>query len=68
MSRLRKIEHEGQPMMLLRDPEGLCTDALVVPPPLFMIMTLLDGRRGAPEIQEIIARASGGTALSSGAA
>jgi len=55
-----QIEHEGKPMVVLRDPEDLIGNTLIVPMPLFMIMTLLDGRRGASEIQQVLARAAGG--------
>ncbi len=55
-----EIEHEGQPMILVRDPEGLLPDPIVVPLPMFMIATLFDGKRNAREIQELVAQASGG--------
>lgn len=55
-----QIEHEGQPMAVLRDPEGLLEEALVVPLPLVLVMSLLDGRRGGREVQEAVAHLSGG--------
>ena len=55
-----QIEHEGQPMVLVRDPEGLCPEALAVPLPLFLIMSLLDGRHGTEAIQQNVARITGG--------
>jgi hypothetical protein len=47
-------------MILIRDPERLCPDALVVPLPVFLIMSLLDGRRNAGAVQAMIAQATQG--------
>lgn len=54
------IEQEGQPLVMLRDPEGLTEQTLAVPMPVFLVMTLLDGQRGAHQIQETVTQAAGG--------
>lgn len=53
------IEHEGQPMYLLQDPEGLCPHAMAISPAGMMVASLLDGRRTADEIQAVLRKASG---------
>lgn len=58
-----EIEHDGQPMVLIRDPEDLCPQALAVPLPLFLVMTLLDGQNGPEEILRQFARAGAGDAV-----
>ncbi|MCL5269554.1 MAG: AmmeMemoRadiSam system protein B, partial [bacterium] len=55
-----RFEHQGRPMVLVRDPEGICSEALAVPIPLFLIMSLLDGHRDAPAVQEAVRRLTGG--------
>lgn len=55
-----QIEHQGQPMILVRDPEGLLPDPIVVPMPMFMLATLFDGQRELREVQQVLAQASGG--------
>lgn len=55
-----QIEHQGQPLILIRDPESLNPDTLAVSLPFFLVLSLLDGRRGAPEIQEMLREATGG--------
>lgn len=57
------IEHEGKEKILIRDPERLCSEAMVVPTPLFYVATLFDGQRDAKKIQEVIAAASNGETL-----
>lgn len=54
-----QIEHEGQPMVLIRDPEGLATEMLAVPFPIFLVMSLLNGHRNTQEIQQLLAEAVG---------
>jgi AmmeMemoRadiSam system protein B len=58
-----QIEHEGQPLVLLRDLEGLFSETLAVSLPFFLVMSLLDGERGAAEVQQILAEATGGGAV-----
>lgn len=48
------IEQEGQRMVVLRDPEDLFSDPLVMPMPAFAITTLFDGTRDAQEAQQAI--------------
>jgi AmmeMemoRadiSam system protein B len=36
-------EHEGSQMVLIRDHEGLCEEPLLMPIPMFIVATLLDG-------------------------
>ncbi len=57
------VEREGEPVVFISDPEGLFSETLGVPLPLFMIMSLLDGQRGAREVQAELARQSGGQIL-----
>ncbi len=54
------VEHEGQRLVVLNDPEGIMSDTLAVPMPLYFIMTLIDGRRDAQGLQQEVAKASGG--------
>lgn len=54
------IEHEGEEKFLIRDPEGVCPDAMMIPAPMFFIATLFDGERDARAVQELLSRASGG--------
>lgn len=55
-----QIMHEGEPMVLLRDPEGLCPEPVVVSLPVFLIATLFDGQREAADVQQLLMQASGG--------
>ncbi len=54
------VVHDGQHVVVLQDPEGLCPETLAVPLPLYLIMTLLDGRRDARAVQTEIARMAQG--------
>ena len=55
-----QIEQDGQPMIVIRDPAQLCPQALLVPLPVYLIMTLLDGERDAAAIQAAIMQATQG--------
>jgi MEMO1 family protein len=55
-----EIEQDGQPMILIRDPEQLCPQALLLPLPLYLIMSLLDGERDGAAIQSLIRQATQG--------
>ncbi len=53
-------EHEGQPAVIIRDPEGLCREALAVPLPMFLVMLMFDGRTSVEEVQRELMRKAGG--------
>jgi hypothetical protein len=55
-----QIEHDGQPMILVSDPEGLMTEQIAVTVPFFLILTLMDGSTEANDIQQELMRVSGG--------
>lgn len=55
-----QIEHQGQPLIVIRDLENLFSDPLAVSLPFFLVMSLLDGERDAAAIQQVMAQASGG--------
>jgi hypothetical protein len=57
------FEHEGQTMICLRDPEGFATSAIALSPGAFFIATLLDGERGAEEIQAEFTKQTEGQSL-----
>lgn len=53
------VEQEGQPYVVIRDPEELLPEPIVVPLPTFFIMTLLDGARELRDVQAEIQRQFG---------
>ncbi len=53
-------EHDGMEMFLIRDPEGMATDALIVSRDVLFLISLMDGRRTVLDIQEAYTRAAGG--------
>lgn len=57
------MEHEGQPAVMIRDPEGLCGEALAVPLPMFLVMMMFDGRTSVDEVQQELMRKAGGVLL-----
>ena len=59
-----EIEHQGDPAILIRDPERLTPQMLAVPMPLFMVMVLFDGRRSAGQVQEYVTRQAGAEVVS----
>lgn len=59
-----QIEHQGQPLVLIRDLENLFDETLAVSLPFFLVMSLLDGQRDAEQIQEILRQATGGQVVS----
>jgi AmmeMemoRadiSam system protein B len=59
------VEHEGQTLIHIRDPACLAPDSLVVPAPVFLIMTLLDGRNDARAIQHILTQTAEGLIVTS---
>jgi AmmeMemoRadiSam system protein B len=54
------MEHEGRPMLLLRDPEQLLPVALTVSQQILPILRLLDGKNSILDIQAATCRATGG--------
>lgn len=54
-----EIEHEGKPLVLLRDQEGLTDQSIAVPIPAFLITMMLDGRNTAKDIQTAFSKATG---------
>jgi AmmeMemoRadiSam system protein B len=54
-----EIEHEGQPLILLRDLEGINADPMAIPVPAFLIATMLNGRTTAAEIQTVFSKTTG---------
>src|SRR5690348_9583188 len=70
LPKLRSIEAfpvdvEAKPLVLLRDPMRYATSPLLVPHPAFFILTLLDGRRSARDVQQAFTRQYG-TSLDGG--
>lgn len=70
LPKLRSIEAfpvdvEAQPLVCLRDPMRYAATPLLVPYPAFFILTLLDGRRSARDVQEAFTRQYG-TSLDGG--
>lgn len=55
-----QIEHQGQPLIVIRDIENLINDTLAVSLPFFLVMSLLDGQRDTSQIQQILSQATGG--------
>lgn len=48
-----QIQHDGQPMILLRDQEGIVEKPVAVSLPAFLIASLLDGRATASDITKV---------------
>jgi AmmeMemoRadiSam system protein B len=53
------VEHEGKPVICIRDPQGLAPGVAFVPHPVYFIMTLMNGERTILEIQEAYVRQFG---------
>lgn len=49
-------EHEGKPVICIRDPQGLAAGVAFVPHPVFFLITLMDGQHTILEIQEAFVR------------
>jgi hypothetical protein len=63
--RMRWVEvlptvHDGREMFVLRDPEGITNESLVVSREVLLIISLMDGTRSLRDIQEAYMRACGG--------
>lgn len=57
------IEHEGKPMFLLQDQEGLSEKTLALSPGGMAIAALLDGRKTLSELRSLFARETNSMAL-----
>jgi len=61
LPRLRNLDvtvmetEEGGRVVALRDPEGVCTETVMLAPAAFVVASLLDGKREAKEIQTLFA-------------
>lgn len=53
------IEHEGKPMFVLHDTEGLTQKSVLLSPATMLIVSLFDGRATAAEIRGAFAKATG---------
>ncbi len=53
------IEHEGQPMYLIQDPEELAPQGMAISPAGMLIASLLDGKRTMAEIAELFSQRAG---------
>ncbi len=58
-----QLEHEGQILVCLRDPEGIVSDPVVISPAGFFIASLLDGENEIADIRRAFADSTGGRAL-----
>jgi len=58
-------EHEGRPILVLRDPEGLTDKVLAVSPGALAVAALFDGRRSFRRLQEDLAKDGAGALLES---
>lgn len=54
-----QIEHEGKPMVLLRDQEGINAQAVAVTLPGFLIAMMLNGKNTVSDVQSIFAKTTG---------
>lgn len=45
------FEHEGQNLIALRDPTGICTELCVLQPAAYILWSLMDGRSSLEQIQ-----------------
>jgi len=53
------INHENQPMFVLRDTEGLTDQVIVISPPAMMFVALMDGQNTLSDIKKIIFQQTG---------
>ena len=57
------VEHEGDQVVCLRDPEGIVDEQVVLSRAAFFVASLLDGVNGVTDIQYLFARATEGRIL-----
>jgi MEMO1 family protein len=53
------IRRDDEVFVLLRDPEDLCAGEMIVSPPAYLLLTLLDGSRDPGDIQQELLRQTG---------
>ncbi|MBI5631257.1 MAG: AmmeMemoRadiSam system protein B [Elusimicrobia bacterium] len=53
------IEHEGSPMFLLQDSEGISPEPIAVSPTAMLVASLLNGKSTAAELQAAFTKATG---------
>ncbi|MFA5160947.1 MAG: AmmeMemoRadiSam system protein B [Elusimicrobiales bacterium] len=53
------VEHEGEPMLMLRDAEGITEHVMLVSPSALMVITLMDGRNSLSDIKALIMKRTG---------
>jgi AmmeMemoRadiSam system protein B len=61
---LMPIQHQGQQMILVRDPLGLVPEGQALPVPLYQVAALLDGGRTVRDLQMEFTRQMGGALVS----
>src|SRR5437879_5391847 len=54
-----QIEHEGRPMVLLRDQEGITDQTIAVSLGGFLVATLLNGRHTLNDVQTLFTKTTG---------
>lgn len=54
-----EIEHEGQPMVLLRDQEGIAEKTIAVSFGGFLVASLLNGKHSVEEVQTLFTKTTG---------
>ena len=57
------VRQGGESLIAVRDPEGLVEGVMLLPPLVYLVAALLDGRRTAVEVQAEYVRRSGGDLL-----
>lgn len=57
------VQHEGETMLCLHDPQGFVDTQILLSPAAFFVATLLNGESEVEDIQAEFARQSGGRAL-----
>ena len=61
-----QIDHEGQALVCLRDPEGIVDEPVLLSPAGFFIASQLDGESESADIQRAFAESTGGRVLRDG--
>jgi AmmeMemoRadiSam system protein B len=54
------VQEGGETLIAVRDAEELADGVMLLPPPVYLVAALLDGRRSAADVQAEYARRSGG--------
>ncbi len=61
-----QVDHEGQTLVCLRDPEGIVEEPILLSPAGFFIASQLDGQSDAEQIQRAFSQSTGGRTLRDG--